>query len=632
MKTTHWVPGLVLFTAFFSGIGVRAEIDGHSILNLDGVWKFFPAFEELQYNHAFLQENTSDQKTCSKDDRDRNYGWIDTDFNDDAWWDINVPSSWNRSFSDLWSYEGYGWYRKTVFIPEFWTNKRILFTSDGANYRTVLYVNGNRAGVHEGGYLRFSFPIHEFLRFGEENTLAVSVDNLSLPERCPGERHDWWNHGGLYRSVRLEVTEKVYIDHTIIVTDATADPPTVRIQSVIRSELGPEDPVPPDLVLRTNLYAPGGGFNAEHVTPLRFEADVASVTSTFRVQDALLWSPDSPNLYRVALKIHKKNSNRQIDRWAARVGIRSIEIKGEQLLLNGKPFLIQGVNRYEDYADTGMTPNDAALRRDIYLMKKMGVNTVRCHYPHSPGTYDLYDEAGLLTICEVPLYQWGRPGHSTRNLDAAKIQLTEMIETLCNHPSVMMWSVSNENRIRPKEESEEHRRLSGMVCAGNIELIERAHGLDPTRPAIEVSNCWPNDPVFDVADLNAVNVYIGGGAPVVDSLPDMMNKMHEKMETLREMHPGKPILVTEFGSWGLYGLKTDYYPGEIYQTELLRQFWENFLEESGFVGGLIWCFADSDVHRQYSTIYELRCAYGVFDLHRRPKAAVEVMRSLWTRK
>ncbi|HQQ00607.1 MAG TPA: glycoside hydrolase family 2 TIM barrel-domain containing protein, partial [bacterium] len=427
MKTERVFFLAVLLIALLTNTPIQAENDGRCVLSLDGVWRFCPAFEELQYNHAFLQENLSNQRTYSKEDPDKNYGWIEPDFDDEAWWDINVPSSWNQSFPDLWSYEGHGWYRKKVFIPEYWKYKRVLFVSDGANYRTVLYVNGNKAGVHEGGYVRFSFPIQEYLKFGEENTLAVSVDNLSLPERCPSERHDWWNHGGLYRSVRLEASNRIYIDDVKIVADATASPPTIQVEPVVRAELGSGNPVPPNLVLRTELYSSIGDFMACHIGGLHFERDVASVTSTFPVENVLLWSPDKPYLYRIVLGIYREGGNQAIDQWSTRVGIRSIQIEKDQLLLNGKPLLIQGVNRYENYADTGMTPNDTALRQDIHLMKQMGVNAVRCHYTHSPETYDLYDEAGLLTICEVPLYQWGRPGHSTKNLDAAKVQLTEMI-------------------------------------------------------------------------------------------------------------------------------------------------------------------------------------------------------------
>ena len=595
--------------------------------SLDGVWKFCPAFEELQFNHAFLQDGLATKRTYAAAEQDEYYGWIEPDFNDEAWWDISVPSSWNQAFPDMWSYEGFGWYRKTIEIPESWRGKRVVFVSDGANYRTVLFVNGEKVGVHEGGYVAFSFPIHEQLRFGESNTIAVVVDNLSLIDRCPTERHDWWNHGGLYRSVRLEVTDRVFVDDAVVVTSATSNPPSVRVSAQIRSE----DDAGQEFRLTAQLTGSDGVLSASVFETFSLKDRRARVELVLPVENALLWSPHQPNLYDLRLDICEEETGRGRDSWSCRVGIRSIEVDGARLLVNGDPFIVQGINRYENYADTGMTPNDSALRRDIHLLKQMGANAVRCHYPNSPGTYDLYDEAGLFSVCEVPLYQWGRPGHSRKNLEAAKVQLEEMVRSLRNHPSVLMWSVSNETRTRPREEGEEHKKLSEMVVAGNLELLEMAHSLDPTRPAIEPSNRWPDDPVFEKTGVLAPNVYIGARTPHIESLPMMMDSMHERMNSLREMHPGKPILVSEFGQWSLRGFMTDYFPGEGYQAELLRQYWEAFLKEPNFIGGFIWCFADSDVHRKYTRIYEMRCAYGLYDIQRSPKQSARVMRELWRR-
>ncbi len=619
---------VLLFLLMFSGMVLNVRGEGQDVecrasMSLDGVWKFCPAFVELQYNHAFLQKDLPNQKKYDRGAVDRYYGWIEPEFDDDVWWDISVPGSWNTQFEDLWSYEGHGWYRRKMHIPKVWEGKRVVFHSDGANYRTVLYVNGNKAGVHEGGYTAFQFPIHSYLQFGEENTFAIAVDNESLADRCPTERHDWWDHGGLYRSVRLEATEPVYVKDAVVVTDALNSPAVVEVDA----EVGIETDTAGPLKLVALLFDPAGRNVAQTSSDVSVQDQNGKSRLRLEVADALQWTPDTPHLYQLVLELQAEGN--RLDRWERRIGIRTLQIDGTRFLLNGKPFLIKGLNRYENYADTGMTPNDAAMRQDVQLIKDMGGNAIRCHYPHSPTAYDFYDEAGLFMVCEVPLYQWGRPGHSTKNLDAAKFQLEEMIRTLRNHPSVLMWSVSNETRTRPREEGEEHRKLSEMVVNGNKELVDIAHELDPTRPAIEASNRWPDDPVFEKTDIHAVNVYFGARTPHVDSLGSLRDAMHSKMEKLREMHPGKPILASEFGSWALWGFKADYFPGENYQAGLIRNYWEGLLEEEGFIGGFIWCFADSDVHRKYSTIYEMRCAYGIFDIYRRPKEAVRVMTEIW---
>ncbi len=594
-------------------------------ISLNGEWKFCPAFAELQTNHEFLQKNSPEQKNYLKDEHDKNYGWIEQDFDDAVWWDITVPGSWNTQFEDLWSYEGHGWYRKTIAIPATWKKKRVVFCSEGANYRTVIYVNGNKVGVHEGGYTSFSFPIHSFLKFGEENTLAIDVDNESLLERCPMERHDWWDHGGLYRPVWLEATEKSYIDDLVVETDAMHTPARIRVRTLLASKIDEDT----ERTLDLRLAGPDKEETARIVQPVQLTKKSIEIDLEIEVENALLWTPAHPNLYTLTVDLRSKEGDRVLDRRQNRVGIRTIQIDGTRLLVNGEPFLIQGINRYENYPKTGMTSTERNLRRDLDLIKDLGVNAVRCHYPYSQWTYALCDEIGLFAVCEVPLYQWGRIGHSTKNLDAAKTQLDEMIRSLRNHPSVMMWSVSNETRTQPRNKGEEYRRLSEMVVEGNLELVEMANRLDTTRPVIEPSNEWPRDIVLEQTDLTSVNVYLGAPTPHVDSIPNMMDTMHERMQILRETYPDKPILVTEFGTWCLRGFDANYFPGERYQAALLSSYWEEFLKEPDFAGGFIWCFADSDVHRKYTRIYEMRCAYGIYDFHRKPKRAAAAIRKLW---
>ncbi len=591
--------------------------------DLNGIWKFYPAFEEIEGRHEFLQNGLAEHKTYPDGAEDRHFGWMEPDFDDTAWWDIAVPASWNTQFEDLWSYEGEAWYRKGVRIPAEWQGRHVEFVSDGSNYRTVLYVNGTKAGVHEGGYTQFSIPISEYLRFGEDNVLAISVDNKSLLERVPMERHDWWDHGGLYRPVRLVVTNPSRLGDVVISTDALRSPAMI---SVAANVVNDSKPAPLAYVI-ARLYDAGGGA----VATLRSDKDVdASTQLDIPVPQAKLWSPESPDLYTLNLELRDAATGACLDTWQAAIGIRTISVEEDRILLNGKPYLIKGVNRYENYPGTGMTSTGQNLAEDLALIKGLGANAVRCHYTYANGTYDALDRVGLLAVCEVPLYQWGRIGHSEKNLVAAKAQLTEMVRTLRNHPSVMMWSVSNENRIFPREKGEEYARISKMVAAGNLELVDLAHSLDSTRPIIEPSNEWPRDVVLEKTDLNSVNVYMGISAPQVSNLPELPEGIHNKLASLRETHPGKPLLVTEFGNWALYGLRTDYFPGEIYQAELLRTEWETFMKEPDFAGGFVWCFADSDVHRKYTRIYEMRCAYGLFDFHRRPKESAAVMRALWT--
>jgi hypothetical protein len=195
-----------------------------------------------------------------------------------------------------------------------------------------------------------------------------------------------------------------------------------------------------------------------------------------------------------------------------------------------------------------------------------------------------------------------------------------------------MWSVSNENLVKPKSDDPDAVRLAKMTADGNKELVALAKSLDPTRPVVEVSNEWPGDPVHGVTDVSAVNVYVGApNPPLASNIKQVYPHIREKLDGLRKQVPDKPILVAEFGKWTIRGLLTPYPPGEEYHAAKLKSEWEEFLKEPGFVGAFIWVFADADVHRRFLWAPEFRVAYGLFDMRRRPKAAAFAVREMWAR-
>jgi len=607
-------------------------------MSLNGRWKFYPAFERFSGDLRWMDPGF-DPKNPDATPKDREVGWIGEHFDDSGWMDIPVPGSWNSSIEDLWSYEGHGWYRRTVMIPAAWKGKRVEFFSEGANYRTEVYVNGRFAGEHEGGYTPFAIPIHHLLKFGERNVIAVACDNEPKPERVPGGKFAWWNHGGLYRDVSLRVTDTVYIDDVTVVTDIEGDRARVRVDVVVRSEEDQEV----ERTLEVLLLDPSGD-----AVPLRSDvrsqvlkvADGrAETTMEFEVEDAHLWSPEEPNLYTLRLTL--LDAGRPADEWSHRIGLRTIRIEGTRLLLNGRPLHVKGLNRHEEYEKGGMstpTHTEAGLCRDLDLVKWLGANALRCHYPNHRRFYELCDERGILNVVEVPLWQWGHSVVETDSLEAldvAKRMLREIIRTYKNHACVFIWSVSNENFVVPRAgeaDDPDAVALAKRIAEGNRELVALAKELDPTRPVVEVSNHWPEDPVLEVTDLLAVNAYVGyPSPPLASEIPQTYRLIHERLEALRARIPDKPILVAEFGKWTVRGLMTDYPYGEYFQAEKFKVEWEGFLKEPNFVGAFIWCFADYDLHRRYLFPSEYRIAYGVFDIKRRPKAVAHVIRELWTR-
>jgi beta-glucuronidase len=594
-------------------------------LSLDDVWQFYPAFGEICADQRWLDPDFDPAHPEAGAAADR--GWIEPGFDDSGWLEAPVPSSWNKAFPDLWSYEGTGWYRKRIRIPDRWRGRRVWFFSEGANYRTVVYVNGRRAGSHDGGYTPFSIPVAEHLNYGAENVLAISCDNVPQPDRVPGGQFDWWNHGGLYRSISLIMAGDPVIEDATIVAAPEGSGGKVSVAVRVRSarEAGA-------VSCRLRLFDPDGNAIASQQSTAALLDGAAEFRFDAIIENVRPWSPDHPDLY--AAHLSAAGEGGEEDAREVRFGVRSIEVRGTQLLLNGEPLLIKGVNRYEDYPTTGRSLDETFLRADLDRVKWLGGNTLRCHFPNHRRHYEICDEIGLLNLVELPLNQWGRPlvkTDSAEALEGAKAQLAEMIGALKNHPSVFMWSVSNENLTHARSGRPEDVALAEQTARGNIELVELARRLDPTRPVVEVSNCWPEDPALAHTDLCAVNVYAGveGGA-YSSRLPALAAEMKRRLLRLREKYPAKPILAAEFGAWTIPGLRTDYFPGELYQANFLRAVWDMLMEVPGLVGGIIWCFADSDVHRRFEWVYELRVAYGLFDFHRRPKASAAAVRERWT--
>ena len=369
-------------------------------ISLNGTWKFYPAFDNFTGDLGWMfppgKEVPADQ---------RRGGWKARGFDDSGWLDISVPGSWNSCIKDLWSYEGHGWYRRVVPVPPEWRGRRVEFFSEGANYMTEVFVNGQSAGIHEGGHVPFSIPIHHLLKHDGNDVIAVACDNTPGPGRVPGGQFGWWNHGGLYRDVCLRTTDLVCIENVRTRTAIRESLAELEIEVELRSELEVESTVS----LRALLAGPAG----QELYQACDEDLPAAPGTTHRklciqVENPLLWSPDEPNLY--ALDITLSRGGEPTDKWSHRIGLRTVAVRGTSLLLNGRPLLLKGINRHEEYPHgdlTTATHEERQLVEDLDLLKGLGANALRCHYPNHRRLYELCDEMGIINMLEVPLWQLG---------------------------------------------------------------------------------------------------------------------------------------------------------------------------------------------------------------------------------
>ena len=335
------------------------------------------------------------------------------------------------------------------------------------------------------------------------------------------------------------------------------------------------------------------------------------------------WSPEDPARYRLHVRV--MCDGQIVDEVSLWIGFRRVETRGTQLLLNGQPIRLHGVNRHEDSPRTDMAVDLETVRRDLEHIKGMGLNFVRlCHYPHHPAELDLCDELGLLVMGEIPLYWWSglEEGEEkcARKLGAAKRQLTCMIARDRNHPSIILWSVSNETQeARPE------------VAAGNTELVRLAKSLDPTRLATHVSDKWPQARHFDSDDVVCLNAYPSWNGRLWKHNPhyDVAASRvwwEEQLARLHAHYADKPILITEFG-YPCFAGTVGHACGEDMQAEAIRAEFGAF-DLPYVCGATVWCYADHPWPEEDFLRYMTTSPFGLVTRAREPKRACAVVQEI----
>jgi beta-glucuronidase len=555
------------------------------------------------------------------------------------WWarplpgsrEMPVPASYNDLVTDPAErdYVGDVWYQRDVWVPASWQGRRIVLRCDAATHHGTMWAGAEQVAEHTGGYTPFEADITALARLGEPLRVTVRVGNeLTLDTIPPGvisarpgghraQRyfHDFYNYAGLHRSVWLYTTPPSFIDGVVVRTDF--DPQSGR--GLVRYQAEAVDD--------------RGAYGAALTSAMLRDADgtvVARATGRageLPVPSARPWHPGDPYLYRLDLT-HGE------DEYSLPVGIRTVRVAGDRLLLNGQPVRLRGFGMHEDGALRGKGHDDARMVRDFALLRWIGANSFRTsHYPYAEEVLDYADRQGLLVIGETPavglhlsLGHMGDPGARTFGPDrigagaaaAHRAAIGELITRDRNHPCVIAWSIANE----PDTAEEAARPYFAP-------LVAAARELDPTRPVCfaNVATAPPDaDVVTDLFDLICVNRYFGWYADGGDLAAAERNLEEELRAWARH---GKPIVVTEFGADALPGLHA--LPAtmwsEDYQVALIAASLRVFRRIPEVIGEHVWNFADfataQAVHRPGGN------HKGVFTRDRQPKAAAWLLRELW---
>jgi beta-glucuronidase len=496
-----------------------------------------------------------------------------------GWTKIQVPGSYNQAMRNSVPYQGKAWYR-TSFEAVLRPGERTLLRFEGVAIRSKVWVNGLLVGEHLFPYTGFAFDITGYLKRGP-NQLAVLADNQLLKDAIPDlASTGWWNYGGINRGVFLDIVPEIYVTGLTVTTKMLPSGWTFAVTADLLSRAGAVTEASAEFLLSD----PSGRTVWTHqmgdllgVGPATFKPPIAQLAQVGE------WSPEHPNLYRLTITLRCGGGTFQK---TVAVGFRQIEVRGSQILLNGRPVFFKGVNYHEMYPGAGMTLSRDQVRRDLADMKTMGCNFVRlAHYPHDEQVYELADEMGLMLWSEIPAWQTRADtlgSDEVWNTYGAP-QLREMIAQRRTHPSVVVWSVGNEF----PSDREPVARYVARAAALTREI-------DPTRLVTFASDRRERDIAFDSADFIAINEYFGWYYGSITDLAANLDKMHQKW-------PNKPIVVSEFGAEGIAGWRNPTPPdtgmdySEDHQVKLVGTHLGYILDPArkGYMAGaLIWVYAD----------------------------------------
>jgi beta-glucuronidase len=557
--------------------------------------------------------------------------WYDAGFDRSHWRSVEVPRAWDVLDKALKGYEGIGWY--SVILDGSWARSGQVqhLTFGRVMYHARAWLNGELLGEHEDGYLPFAFDVTGKLK-DSVNHLVMRVDNRPRIDWLPAAKQiEWVQYGGILQPVRVESHGPTFLSDLWIRAVPAGDGARVACAATLNAREGAGAN---GVVMRIGIFA---GVPAEGRAPLAEASTPATRAGggtrrpelTLTLANATPWSPESPVLYTLVATLER--DGKEIDRVASQFGVRTIAARGRQLLLNGRPFKVKGVNRYDEYGHFGPNPPQALVEDDLRLLKKVGANLIRSHYPQAPEFLALCDRLGILFLEELPINWWGvewfgKDGlvQDEAILDRALPMLETMIRRDRNHPSVIIWSMANESRTENE--------IGIMVMRA---LIRRTKELDPTRLVTFVTapGSVSEHRAFEQADLVATNMYHGSLSEPLAEHRDQLEACARRptVEHLRRelaAFPDKPLLITEFGAIGLHTLRGDAPKTEDFQADYLRSVWSAISGTPDVCGGVLWSWADYN-HRRASTSLGHFGAYGAVTIDRKPKQALKALATMY---
>lgn len=577
-----------------------------SIIDLNGIWDF-------------KIEGVDDQIDVTRP--------LDTDLV------MAVPGSYNDQgvTSDIRNHVGNVWYERTFTIPNVLRNERVVLRFGSATHKATVYIDGKEVTSHQGGFLPFEVDFDSEFGSGQHR-LTVCVNNILDETTLPvGEysetinndgkiikknspNFDFFNYAGLHRPVKIYTTPKVFIEDIEIVPEVLENCAKVQYK------------------VTTNEAVP------TIVVKLRDEkdnivAETSGAEGIIEVDNPHLWQPLNAYLYH--LEVTLLDNGQVIDTYAERFGIRSVEVREGQFLINGEPFYFKGFGKHEDAYYSGRGMNEVTNVLDFNLMKWIGANSFRTsHYPYSEEMMRLADEQGIVIIDETTAvgvhlnFSAILSGTTTRDTfkeigtkEAHEAVIKDLIERDKNYACVVMWSVANEPASTEKG-----------AKAYFEPLVNLARACDPQQRPVTIVTILTSQPdtceVQDLVDVLCLNRYYGWYTQSGD-LEAAKEALRTELDGWSEKQPGKPIMFTEYGAdtiAGMHAINDELFTEE-YQIRYYEANHEVIDNYPQFIGEQTWNFADFETSSGIIRVQGNK--KGIFTRERRPKAVAHYFKKRW---
>lgn len=466
---------------------------------------------------------------------------------------IELPHTWNNEDGQDGGndyYRGTCYYLKSFKKNDLPNSEEYYLEFEGVNASGDVYLNGNHLAHHDGGYSTWRVRLTDNIT--EDNIIVVAVDN-SVNEKVYPQMADFTFYGGIYRNVNLIGVEKSHFDLDYF--GGTG----LQVTPIVKDNIA-------EIEIETYVTNKQDEHNISYVI-LNEEGIVEESLSnelkhTFVVDNPHLWhGRKDPYLYQAKVTLY--DGETPIDEISTRFGIRSFAIDSEKgFILNGEEYPLRGVARHQDWKGVGNAISEEQQRKDIELIHEMGANTIRlAHYQHSQFFYDLCDEYGMVVWAEIPYIS----KHMPTGNDNTKSQMKELVIQNYNHPSIVVWGLSNEITVSG-EPSED-------LLNNHIELNDMVHELDKTRLTTMacVSMLKMDSPLLKIPDVLSYNHYFGWYGGTTDQNGPWFDKFHS-------IHPDIPVGISEYGcealNWHTSEPKQGDYTEEYqayYHEELIKQ-------------------------------------------------------------